>query len=133
MERLLAYQGPVVHVDHSHRAPRPTGQHVRTVLECQFYLEFGKLRTDIVPYTLSTFDSTGRPRMTMDDLQAVADELYRRIVPDGLKVLDRDEVSIFDGSLYSMPVDPYKLERLVLALERGWDARDGPRFAVERR
>ena len=25
MERLLAYEGPVVHVDHSHRAPAPTG------------------------------------------------------------------------------------------------------------
>ena len=25
MERLLAYQGPLVHVDHSHRAPAPTG------------------------------------------------------------------------------------------------------------
>ena len=33
MERLLAYEGPVVHVDHSHRAPAPTSWSNREEIE----------------------------------------------------------------------------------------------------
>lgn len=33
MERLLAYEGPVVHVDHGHRAPAPTSFSTREVAE----------------------------------------------------------------------------------------------------
>jgi chromosome segregation ATPase len=33
MERLLAYEGPVVHVDHAHRAPAPTSFSTREVAE----------------------------------------------------------------------------------------------------
>ena len=33
MERLLAYEGPVVHVDHAHRAPAPTSWSNREEIE----------------------------------------------------------------------------------------------------
>ena len=42
MERLLAYEGPVVHVDHSHRAPAPTSLSNREEVEALKGVEASK-------------------------------------------------------------------------------------------
>ena len=133
MERLLAYQGPVVHVDHSHRAPRPTGRYLRTVVECEFYLVYPS-KVTVVPYTLSSFDRDGLPIMTMDDLQAVADKLYELVIPDGNKAVNDKDESVFDKTMYKKgkAVNWYELRGLVVALETGWHNHFGPKFTVMR-
>ena len=92
MERLLAYKGPVVHVDHSHRVPQRTGELVVTVCDlpgvcsahrCKFYvtnrLGYTPFFTEY-EYTLTTFDEFNNPRMRPEELDRVWEKLFSDIV-----------------------------------------------------
>lgn len=86
MERLLAYQGPVVNVDHSHRVPATTGRILGYRLDCQGVVlapqidpNTGALTTNQAPfdYTLSSYYDTpyGKSRANVADVDMAMDSI----------------------------------------------------------
>lgn len=81
MERLLAYEGPVVHVDHAHRAPAPTSFSTREVAEerkeCNRHLQ--KVHDDYEAKLLAKDDELAKSRRTK---QAAINRLAEEVSED---------------------------------------------------
>lgn len=142
MQRLLTHPAdqPLVHVDHSFRAPQTTGQRldkVGTVQHAQFYITN---RIGFMPYkktirfTLSATYEDGRLRMTEEDVEAVWKQLAEITAPT-FKIYDNfGQTVIFDGLAYQTDpsaAEPHK-QFLKQVLEKHWARSWGPLFTFGR-
>ena len=128
MERLLAYEGPVVHVDHGHRAPaRATGLEWRDCDE-EVALEKGlkKIEQDKLAYTMTELAKEKRHKeMAKDKHREMVDQMAKEASGrmEAEEALARERQAFRDASAYQERVQA-RHEKEVEELEATVKVRD---------
>ena len=151
MDRLLSYQGPIVHVDHSgrHRQAAPTGVVLQRpvtrskVQRGRYFVEVPGSKRVEFDYMLSASNDAGDPMMSPEDKLAAWTALFKFAKTRSAKIVHRTEQVPTSTREFNLVIDPtydYQLRAdekamsvwyLGDVLEKDWKMEDGPVFAVQ--